>query len=176
MVSYSLCRLCRDAAIDRKRRTGYKRRFVGQQEQGRIAIPGRPDGQRIMPPRFLTSSSVHPHGRLLIRPRNSRSIGVSTGPGQTALTRYFRREPTRQRTRNPTTPFAIEYTGLNIDPCSPDVDAVKRIDPPPRVRISGIAASVVTGIAACSSTAVSKSFISIPSIDFLAQDSRHDPT
>src|SRR4029450_8561284 len=76
---------------------------------------------------------------------NPRSMGVSIGPGQTAFTRIFSFASRSARLlTKPTTPnLHIESTGLKPDPPGPDVDAVKRRPPPPRARISGIAASVV---------------------------------
>src|SRR5205814_1562038 len=79
------------------------------------------------------------------RPTKTRSIGVSIGPGQIAFTRMLSLASRSARLlTNPTTPnLHIEYTGLKPEPTSPDVDAVKSRLPPPRARISGIAASVV---------------------------------
>src|SRR5438132_4179954 len=88
------------------------------------------------------------------------------GPGHTAFTRIL--SAARRRARlftKPTTPnLHIEYTGLNPEPTNPDVDAVKRRLPPPRARISGMAASVVIStVRRFRSTARSKAFMSMPS-------------
>src|SRR6185503_18167825 len=100
------------------------------------------------------------------RATNTRSIGVSIGPGHTAFTRIFSgaRRTDRLLTK-PTTPnLHIEYTGLYEEPCSPEVDAVKSRLPPPRRRISGMAVSVVTRtVRRLSSMARSNAFMSMPS-------------
>ena len=76
---------------------------------------------------------------------NVRSIGVSVAPGQTTFTRMFCGARSRASDRaKPMTPnFTAEYTGLCFDPMSPDVDAVKRIDPPPAFFITLIASAVL---------------------------------
>src|SRR5215470_17134698 len=88
------------------------------------------------------------------------------GPGQTALTRIFSlaRRTARLFTK-PTTPnLHMEYTGLYEEPWSPDVEAVKRRLPPPRRRISGMAASVVRStVRRFKSMARSKAAMSMPS-------------
>src|SRR5215470_1735366 len=100
------------------------------------------------------------------RATKTRSIGVSMGPGHTAFTRIFSgaRRSDRLLTK-PTTPnLHIEYTGLYAEPWRPDVDAVNRRLPPPRARISGIAASVVIStVLRLRLTARSNALMSMPS-------------
>src|SRR2546426_5419292 len=88
------------------------------------------------------------------------------GRGHPAFPRIFSGASRRARLfTKPTTPnLHIEYTGLNPEPTSPDVDAVKRRLPPPRARISGMAASVVTStVRRLRSRARSKALMSMPS-------------
>ena len=71
------------------------------------------------------------------RPMNSRSIGVLVSPGQTTLTRIW--SGAKRRARDfvrPTTPnLPAEYKGLSCEPTRPETDAVKMIEPLPRLRI-----------------------------------------
>src|SRR5215470_12603374 len=130
-------------------------------------LPVRPSGTAPAA-RFCTSSSgsIPAVDFWSGRATNTRSIGVSMGPGQTALTRIFSlaRRTARLFTK-PTTPnLHMEYTGLYEEPWSPDVEAVKRRLPPPRRRISGMAASVVRStVRRFKSMARSKAAMSMPS-------------
>src|SRR5215831_14664809 len=87
-------------------------------------LPVRPIG--FCRPRSWTSSSLSwPAARCWSgRATNTRSIGVSIGPGQIALTRILSgaRRLASERTK-PTTPnLAIEYTGLLGEPTRPEVE------------------------------------------------------
>src|ERR1700741_1945713 len=74
-------------------------------------------------------------------------------------------EPHGRLLTKPTTPnLHIEWTGLYAEPCRPEVEAVNSKLLPPRARISGIAASVVTrAVRRFRSIARSKTPRSIPS-------------
>ena len=74
---------------------------------------------------------------------NVGSIGVSTGPGAMTLARMSGACMSAMDFANTTSPpLVIEYSGLSGEPTTPEVEAVKMIEPPPLAFITGTAYEV----------------------------------